>query len=160
MSDTNLRVRKATVLLRDDHRKVKMLFREFDKAEEAEDEGLMTEIFERLRDELSVHAQIEEEIFYPAIYDADDDEAVALVEEAHEEHRIVKQLLIEIGELPPSDAGFCAKMKVLKEGVLHHAKQEEHDIFPIFDELSRELRDEISDRLYDRKRELSSEDED
>jgi iron-sulfur cluster repair protein YtfE (RIC family) len=160
MSDTKVHVRKATVLLREDHRKVKMLFRAYEKAEEAEDESGMQEIFEKVREELSIHTQIEEEIFYPAVHDADDEEATHLVQEANEEHRIVKQLLIEIGELPPSDERFCAKMKVLKEGVLHHAKEEEDDLFPIFDELDREVRDEVSERLYARKRELTPEDTD
>ena len=155
MADTKMRVRKATSLLREDHRKVKMLFREYEKYEEDEDETGMMETYEKVKEELTVHAQIEEEIFYPAIHDADDDEAIHLVAEAHEEHRLVKQLLEEIGELSPSEEEFCAKMKVLKEGVLHHAKEEEQDLFPIFDELDREVRDEITEQLYARKKELS-----
>src|SRR5437868_8299508 len=86
-------------LLREDHRKVKRLFREFDKVENDEDENGMKEIFEDIRKELTVHAQIEEEIFYPAIRGAQEEEAVELVEEAHEEHRIVKMLVDEIGAL-------------------------------------------------------------
>ena len=158
MSDTKLRFRKATTLLREDHRTVKKLFKEMDQLEDGDTEGLV-EIYERVKQELEIHAQIEEEIFYPAVRNAQDEEAETLVEEANEEHRIVKQLLGEIGELSAADdeEKFCAKMKVLKDNVLHHAEEEEKEIFPVFEDLDKEVQDEVAERLYSRKRELSPE---
>jgi hemerythrin superfamily protein len=156
MSDTKVRVRKATALLKEDHQKVKKLFAQFEKLEASRetDKGWM---FDQIRKELTVHAQIEEEIFYPAVERAEDEEADDLVREAHEEHRIVKTLLEELSALRPADSRFDAKMKVLKENVLHHAEEEQDEIFPVFDQLEREERERISELLQARKRELTGE---
>lgn len=154
MADTKLRVPKATSLLKDDHKKVKKLFAEYDKLEDDDQEGC-DRIFEEIKTELTIHAQIEEEIFYPATAAAQDEEARMLVSEAREEHKIVKQLLDEIESLDEGDEDECeAKMKVLKESVLHHAEEEEKELFPVFDELEREQRDQVAELLVARKREL------
>jgi hemerythrin superfamily protein len=153
MADTKVRVRKATTLLKEDHQKVKKLFSSYEEGEDDE----KAEIFGTLQKELEVHAQIEEEIFYPAIQTSDDKESGHLVREAYEEHRLVKTLLQELGSLMPGDEDFDAKFKVLKDNVLHHAEEEQDEIFPIFDGLPKDDRDEISERLVIRKRELSPE---
>jgi hemerythrin superfamily protein len=156
MSDTKVRVRKATALLKEDHQKVKKLFAQIEKldASRETDKGW---IFDQIRKELTVHAQIEEEIFYPAVERAEDEEAAELVTEAHEEHRIVKTLLDELSTLRPADTRFDAKIKVLKENVLHHAEEEQDEIFPVFDQLERSERERISELLQSRKRELMGE---
>jgi len=156
MSDTKVRVRKATALLKEDHQKVKKLFAQIEKLGPSQepDKGW---IFDQIRKELTVHAQIEEEIFYPAVERADDEEADELVREAHEEHRIVKTLLEELAALRPADSRFDAKLKVLKENVLHHAEEEQDEIFPVFDQLERAERERVSELLQSRKRELTGE---
>ena len=156
MSDTKVRARKATALLKEDHQKVKKLFAQFEKlgVSQETEKGW---IFDQIRKELTVHAQIEEEIFYPAVESAEDEEAAELVREAHEEHRIVKTLLQELSALRPADSRFDAKLKVLKENVLHHAEEEQDEIFPVFDQLDRMERDRISELLQARKRELTGE---
>jgi len=156
MSDTKVRVRKATALLKEDHQKVKKLFAQIEKldASRETDKGW---IFDQIRKELTVHAQIEEEIFYPAVERAEDEEAAELVSEAHEEHRIVKTLLDELSTLRPADTRFDAKIKVLKENVLHHAEEEQDEIFPVFDQLERAERERVSELLQARKRELTGE---
>jgi hemerythrin superfamily protein len=156
MSDTKVRVRKATALLKEDHQKVKKLFERIEKldASRETDKGW---IFDQIRKELTVHSQIEEEIFYPAVERAEDEEAAELVREAHEEHRIVKTLLEELSTLRPADSRFDAKIKVLKENVLHHAEEEQDEIFPVFDQLERSERERISELLQARKRELTGE---
>lgn len=156
MADTKVRVRKATALLKEDHQKVKKLFSEFEKLDVARDSD-RAELFDQIRKELTVHAQIEEEIFYPAVERAEDEEADDLVREAHEEHRIVKTLLEELAALSPADSQFDAKIKVLKENVLHHAEEEQDEIFPVFDSLERMERERISEQLQARKRELTGE---
>lgn len=155
MAETKLRFRKATALLREDHQKVKKLFAEYEKLED-EDPERKEEIFGTLKRELSVHAQIEEEIFYPAIQTSDDEEAGHLVREAFEEHRLVKTFLEEMSALTPGDEDFDAKMKVLMDNVLHHAEEEQDEVFPIFDKLPKDARDEVSEQLASRKRELES----
>lgn len=154
MADTKIRTRKATALLREDHRKVKKLFSEYEALEDEEgtEKG---ELFETIRQELTIHAQVEEELFYPTMEEIDDEEVKELVLEAHEEHKIVKTLLAELSELTPEDESFDAKMKVLMESVKHHADEEEKEMFPSFDDLPKEKQDEISERLRARKTELS-----
>jgi hemerythrin superfamily protein len=156
MPDTKIRVRKATALLKEDHQKVKKLFAQIEKLD-ASRETEKAQIFDQLQKELTVHAQIEEEIFYPAVERAGDEEAEDLVREAHEEHRIVKTLLSELSALRTTDSRFDAKIKVLKENVLHHAEEEQDEIFPVFDTLERMERERISEELQARKRELTGE---
>ena len=154
MSHTKMRVRKATSLLKEDHQAVKKLFQEYEKIEGAQGRGREA-LFDRIKTLLTIHAQIEEEIFYPAVERAQDEEAGDLIREAQEEHRLVKQLLEEISGLTPGEDTFEAKMKVLMENVLHHAEEEQNDIFPVFDELDRAERDSVSERLQSRKHELA-----
>jgi iron-sulfur cluster repair protein YtfE (RIC family) len=151
MAQTKLRFRKATALLKEDHQKVKKLFAEYEKGGEGQ-----AEIFETIKRELAAHAQVEEEIFYPAIQTSDDEEASHLVREAFEEHRVMKTFLEEMSALTPGDEDFDAKMKVLKDTTLHHVEEEQDEIFPIFDKLPKDARDEVSEQLASRKRELES----
>lgn len=159
MADTKIRTRKATSILKEDHRNVKKLFAEFDKLDES-DTAEMARIFETVKKEITTHAQIEEEIFYPAVQQAEDDEAEELVREAREEHRLVKMLIEELSGMTADDDQFCAKMKVLKDNVLHHAQEEESEIFPVFEDLDKEEQDRVTDELNARKNEISSEEED
>jgi iron-sulfur cluster repair protein YtfE (RIC family) len=156
MSDTKIRVRTATTLLKEDHQEVKDLFEDYEEIEEADGQGRES-IFEQIKTLLSVHSQIEEEIFYPAVARAQDEEAGDLIKEAREEHRLVMQLLEELSGLTPGEDAFEAKMKVMKENVLHHAEEEQRDIFPVFDGLDRDERDQIAERLQSRRRELLGE---
>ncbi len=158
MSDTKLRVRKATALLREDHENVKKMFSAYEEIEEGNTEQ-KGELFEAIKKELTVHAQIEEEIFYPAIEASGDEESEDLIQEAHEEHRLVKQLLEELAEMGPESDTFDAKLKVLKDNVLHHAEEEQEEIFPCFDELDKDEREQISETLASRKQQLMQEEE-
>ena len=158
MADTKVRTRKATMILKEAHRTVKKLFAEFDKLEES-DTAEMARIFETLKKEITTHAEIEEEIFYPAVQKAEDDEAEELVREAREEHRLVKMLIEELSGITADDEQFCAKMKVLKDMVLHHAQEEEKEIFSVFEDLDKEEQDRISEQLHARKQELTSNEE-
>jgi len=112
----------AISLLTDDHKAVKKLFREFEEANERSKGRLA----EQIREELEIHTQIEEEIFYPETRSA----AEEMIAEAIEEHHVVDALLMEIEELEPGALEFDAKMKVLIENVEHHAEEEEKELFP------------------------------
>jgi hemerythrin superfamily protein len=117
----------AIKLLKQDHDEVRELFRRFDQAG---DRAHKTKkgIVQKLVEELAKHSAIEEQIFYPAARNLIDDDEVVL--ESLEEHHIVKWTLSELDGMDPTDERFDAKVTVLKELVLHHAKEEERDMFP------------------------------
>jgi len=109
----------AIALLKADHRKVEALFEKFEKAKDAKTKkALATEICT----ELTVHATIEEEIFYPACKEAVDDD---LRTEAYVEHDGAKVLIAELAGSDPDNEFYDAKMKVLSEDIKHHVKEEE-----------------------------------
>ncbi|MNX96806.1 DNA nickase [compost metagenome] len=83
---------------------------------------------QQLYDELNVHAQIEETIFYPAFGKASKDQEK--VDEALEEHRQVKQILSDLIKMQASDQGLANKVSKLKELVQHHVREEEGEMFP------------------------------
>ena len=114
----------AITMLTKDHKEVKALF---DKFESTKSEQAKKNIVETVCDELEVHAQLEEEIFYPALRAKINDDD--LMNEAEEEHLIVKRLIAELREMQPSDEHYDAKFTVLGEGVEHHVKEEESDMF-------------------------------
>lgn len=115
----------VTDMLREDHKKVKGLFEEF---EQAEDATAKQRIVETVLKELEVHSKLEEELIYPAIRaEVDDDD---LMDEALEEHHVVHGLLGELKKMKPSDERYDAKFTVLAENVRHHIKEEESEMFP------------------------------
>ncbi|MFN2543731.1 MAG: hemerythrin domain-containing protein [Actinomycetota bacterium] len=117
----------AIKLLKQDHQEVRDLFRRFDAAGDRAHKS-KAKIVGQLIEELSRHSAIEEQIFYPAARNVMKDEDVVL--ESLEEHHIVKWTLSELDGMDPQDERFDAKVTVLKELVLHHAKEEEQDMFP------------------------------
>ena len=115
----------VTDMLRDDHKKVKGLFEEFEQADDAK---AKQRIVETALMELEVHSKLEEELIYPAIRAEIDDEV--LMDEALEEHHVVHGLIGELKKMKPSDDRYDAKFTVLTENVKHHIKEEESDMFP------------------------------
>jgi hemerythrin superfamily protein len=109
----------AIKLLKDDHRAVEELFEEFEGAKRASDKR---SIAKEICLELTIHTLIEEEIFYPAIKDAVDEEIYG---EAHVEHDGAKMLIAEIMAADPKDDFYDARVKVLSEMIKHHVKEEE-----------------------------------
>ena len=119
----------AIQMLTDDHKMVKALFKQFEKLKEndgSDDEkgAIALEVCAALK----VHAQIEEEIFYPAVYDAIDD--TDLMDEAEVEHASAKELIEQIEAMQPGDDLYDAKVTVLAEQIDHHVKEEESEMFP------------------------------
>src|SRR5215210_6356223 len=109
----------AIALLKQDHRTVEELFAKFDKAS---GDGRKQTLAEEICLELSVHAQIEEEIFYPACEGKVDED---LLKESYVEHDGAKLLIAEIMAGEPSDEFYDAKATVLQEQVEHHVTEEE-----------------------------------
>ena len=111
-------------LLKTDHKKVKALFAEYQEATPRKQQDIAQTIIQ----ELEIHAELEEELIYPAIRKGTKDDK--LMNEATEEHHLVHVLIAELKELEPSDATFKAKFTVLGELVKHHVKEEEGEMFP------------------------------
>ena len=141
----------AVKLIKDDHKKVKDLFRQFEKARTADRKmAIAQEVFQ----ELDVHAEIEEEIFYPAAKAKADREGKELVAEAVEEHHVVKMLISELKAMPQVNEQFEAKFTVLIENVEHHIEEEEQEMLP---DAREKLGDDIQalgDEMQARKDEL------
>ena len=118
----------AITLLTDDHKKVKKLFKDFEKLKE--DDGSAKDkaaLVKEICTELSVHAKVEEEIFYPAVREAIDDED--LMDEAEVEHAGAKDLIAQLESMKPGDDQYDAKVTVLGEYIDHHVKEEQEEMF-------------------------------
>ncbi|MFZ5656431.1 MAG: hemerythrin domain-containing protein [Pseudomonadota bacterium] len=146
----------AIELLKADHAKVRALFEELTNTT-SRAEKTRTQLLEKIRLELDVHTQIEEEIFYPAFREAgkkSDDEQ--MFHEALEEHRAAGELVMpDLLETEVTSEKFSGRAKVLKELVEHHADEEEKELFKRARELmSREQLVELGERMAARKEEL------
>jgi hypothetical protein len=120
-------VTDANQLLREDHRKVKELFREFEREE---DKRRKLEIAKTAIQELEIHTKIEEDIYYPAVRMQSDDATTGLVAEAEEEHQVVERLARELKKMRSVNEEFEAKFKVMAENVKHHIEEEEMQMLP------------------------------
>ena len=142
----------AITLLKRDHDTLKGLLRDLESTTER---GVKTrtELFARIKQELTVHEAIEEEIFYPTL--KQHPPAREIVLEGYEEHHVVDTLMGELEALPVDDETWGAKASVMIENVEHHIEEEETDMFPkarqVFDE--QELK-ELGDVMAERKAEL------
>jgi hemerythrin superfamily protein len=119
----------AIALLKADHAMVKKLFEQEEKLTKRDDQKKQ-EIFDQIKAALEVHATIEEEIFYPAVKKARSEHVKDEVREGYEEHKQIKSLLAQISSITPADETYNMKIKVLKEDVEHHVKDEEGEMFP------------------------------
>ena len=145
--------RDAIALLKQDHRVVEQIFDEF---EEADDDQLQA-LAERACQLLTVHAQIEEELFYPPAKEAlEDEEEVELINEANVEHQSAKDLIAKIEGMTPEDENFKATVKVLGEYIKHHVKEEESELFPKVKKTELDLK-ELGGQLLERKMQLMQE---
>ena len=115
----------AIKLLKDDHKEVKGYFKQY---EALEDDSEKQALADKICLALTVHTQIEEEIYYPATREAIDDDD--LLDEAEVEHASAKQLIAEIKGMKAGDRLFDAKVTVLGEYIDHHVEEEEKEMFP------------------------------
>ena len=137
-----------------DHRKVEALFKDYEKAKQADDDS-RRDIAENICMELTVHATVEEEIFYPWLRETLDDDDMDLVEEAQVEHDGAKDLIAQIQGATEVDDVYDAKVKVLSEYIKHHVKEEEEEIFPSVAS-EKEALDELGEEMQARKAELQA----
>jgi hemerythrin superfamily protein len=140
MATTQTHVRKTTrratarkpmalTLLKTDHDEVKALFDKYEKGKDRMPTAKKQELAATICRMLTVHATIEEEIFYPAVREQVED-AEELLDEADVEHQSAKELIAQIEGMSPDDQLYDAKVKVLGEYVKHHVKEEQNELFP------------------------------
>lgn len=141
----------AIKLLKDDHREVQKWFKDYEKLEE---DAEKQELADRICLALTVHTQIEEEIYYPATREAIDDDD--LLDEAEVEHASAKQLIAELQSMKAGERLFDAKVTVLGEYVSHHVEEEESEMFPESRDSDLDLK-ALGVQLAERKAELMAE---
>jgi hemerythrin-like domain-containing protein len=142
----------AIALLKQDHRIVEQLFEQFEEA----DEGEGIPIAQLVCQLLTIHAQIEEEILYPAAKEAlsaEGEEEGEMVYEAEVEHATAKDLIAKIEDMGEQDEEYNATVKVLSEYIKHHVKEEENEMFPALKKTELDLK-ELGSRLFERKQQL------
>lgn len=127
-STDRLQAQDAIAMLTADHKKVKKLFADFDKLKDAGSDEDKASIVDQICNELKIHTELEEEIFYPAVRKAIDDGD--LMDEALVEHAGAKDLIAQLEDASPEDDLYDAKVTVLGEQIDHHVKEEEGDMFP------------------------------
>ena len=153
--DENLVEQDAVTLLSGDHAEVKQLFEEYRQLVDGDaGEDRRGELAAQICSALTVHAEIEEEIFYPAMRESIDDEL--LLDQAEVEHASARELIEQIESMDPGDALYDAKVLVLGEYVEHHVQEEENEIFPQAEKSGIDL-DELGAELAERRRELVAE---
>jgi hypothetical protein len=151
VEQTEMESVSALELLKEDHQEVDGFFDEYETLEDAgEKERLALKICLAL----TVHTQIEEEIFYPAAREAI--EKSELIDEAIVEHASAKQLIAEIEEMDTGDELYDAKVKVLGEQVRHHVEEEEDELFPEIESSELDL-EALGKKMAERKAALFKE---
>lgn len=147
-------MKNAIELIKNDHQEVKKLFQDFERA--GKDDYIEKQAFaEKITRELSMHADIEEELLYPFLEKISDDEMGETLVEAREEHHVARSLIDELKMLTPDAEEFDAKMKVLRDNVLHHIEGEEKELLPYLQDNAEEIElTELGERLKTAKEEL------
>ena len=145
----------ALEMLVADHEAVAKLFKQYDKQKDADDESRQ-ETAEKICNELTVHAEVEEELFYPWLRENLAEDDVEMVDEATVEHQTAKDLISQIEDAEELDDAYDAKVKVLNEYIDHHVEEEENEIFPKVKSKKDEL-DALGEEMMARKVELKEE---
>jgi hemerythrin superfamily protein len=140
----------AIVLLKEDHKEVKALFRQFQQ--KGTTDAAKGQLVEKMIELLTMHTYIENECMYPevrkALPDLEDD-----ILESYEEHHVADVLILELASMTPDDERFDAKTTVLIESVGHHIEEEEQDWFPkVREGLSRSQLQDLGARMIEMKK--------
>ncbi|MES2663536.1 MAG: hemerythrin domain-containing protein [Pseudomonadota bacterium] len=147
----------AIKLLTQDHREVKELFDQYEKlVDKKASNAERKELAQHICAMLTIHAKIEEEVFYPAARKEFNDKDDALIDEADVEHDSAKELIAQIMAMKPSDDHYDAKVKVLGEYITHHVKEEEHEMFTKAKKSNMDLQ-ELGEEMLVRKEQLITE---
>ena len=135
----------AIAMLKADHQRVKDLFAQYEAADNVETKRTLAE---QAFVELETHAQLEENVFYPAVNE-DTDEGPALVQESLSEHEMVKTLIQELRSMAHDTDAFDAKFQELIQNVSHHVEEEESEMFPLAEQELAEDLEEMSEEMQE-----------
>jgi hemerythrin-like domain-containing protein len=145
---------EAIKMLKRQHRTVEGLFRQIEKSD---DPGECRDLLQQVEENLRLHMELEEEIFYPAVREVQSKKAEEMVNEAYEEHGVVKLVLAQLPEVNPGDERFHAKMTVLSELIEHHVEEEEKEMFKLAEKLGDEELERIGEQMQARAGEEAGE---
>jgi len=143
----------AIALLTRDHRHVEKLYRQFEKAKNADDEHTKADVVRQICTALRAHAEIEEEIFYPAVRESIEQQD--MMDEAEVEHGEIKRIVEDLENSSPSEDLYDAKVTVLIEYVKHHVQEEEGQMFPKVRKAKLDL-EELGQEMAARKQKILS----
>jgi hemerythrin superfamily protein len=143
----------AMSLLKRQHKEVKGLFKKIEKASRANERR---QLLDQIATALEGHTTIEEEMFYPAVRELGTKKGEEMVNEAFEEHHVVKLVLAELPKVDVEDERFEAKMTVLSELVEHHVEEEEKEMFKLAKRIGEDELDELGERMMERFEQLSA----
>lgn len=144
-------------MLIEDHKRVQKLFKDFEKADRADVEGLR-ELVETTCMELQIHSMLEEELFYPAVRaERPADETDERLNRAEVEHEALDELIAKLQELSPDDPMYCAYFAVLGEYVRHHIREEEKELFPAAAKAEGLDLQQLGEAMRERREELFAE---
>ncbi|MBY9075652.1 hemerythrin domain-containing protein [Nocardioides sp. WL0053] len=140
----------AIVLLKDDHKEIRKVFKDFEDAGENA-KATQGRLVDKMLELLTVHTYIENEVMYPRVRellpDVEDD-----VLESYEEHHVADVLCMELAAMSPDDERFVAKTTVLIESVRHHMDEEEQEWFPqVREGLGRKQLQELGAQMLEAK---------
>ena len=144
---------EAIGMLKEDHDKVEKAFKEFEKMDRSDTETCR-QLVQSVCDDLKVHTMLEEEIFYPAVREAIEDEDI--MNEAAVEHETAKMLIEQLENMDPDDPNYYATFTVLGEYVRHHVKEEEGEMFSQAKKSDLDFA-ALAERMTERKGELTAE---
>jgi hemerythrin superfamily protein len=144
---------EAINMLKEDHDRVEKAFKEFEKLDR-EDTETVRQLVMTVCEELKIHTTLEEEIFYPAVREAIDDED--LMNEASVEHETAKMLIEQLENMQPDDPNYHATFTVLGEYVMHHVEEEEGEMFPAAKKTDIDF-EALAQQMKERKEELAGE---
>lgn len=146
---------EVIAMLKDDHKRVKKSFRDFERVKSSKDSESCQQLVEQVCNELTLHTKLEEEFLYPAakgaLKEAD------LVNEAEVEHGSAKALIEQLKGMSPDDEKYAATFIVLGEYVKHHVKEEETEMFPQLGKARGIDWETLADEMNARREELTQE---
>lgn len=155
MAKSKAKAGGALEMLKEDHDKVKKAFKEFEKLDREDTEALR-QLVQTVCEELKVHTTLEEEIFYPAVREAIEDED--LMNEAAVEHETAHMLIDQLENMGPDDPNYFATFTVLGEYVRHHIKEEQGEMFPAARKAGLDLQ-ALGERMRARREEIAGQEE-
>ncbi|MES3026018.1 MAG: hemerythrin domain-containing protein [Pseudomonadota bacterium] len=144
----------AISMLTREHREVEDLFKQYEALGERA-KSSKKRIADQICTALTMHATVEEEIFYPSLREAGVKGADELLDEAVVEHASAKELIAQLQEMEPEDELYDAKVKVLAEQIEHHVKEEEKEMFPMVRKAKLDL-EALGEEMALRKEELAA----